>query len=111
MGEKNFIVIQLRTGEIVVTMTEDSQPLDDTNIDLLEVEYPAMLIPMPPQVQGQQENQIGFRMYFPFSKQEGGVIKKSEIISLSTPLDDFRRAYDGWVTQIKAKESGIVMAR
>jgi len=105
MGEKFFIIFQMRTGEIVVAMTDDSEPLDDTNIEFLLVDYPALIIPMP---QG-QPGQIAFQKYFPFSEQEGGKIRKADIMSLSTPIDNFEKAYDGWVTQVKAQESGIVL--
>ena len=112
MGEKFFIIFQMRLGEIVVAMTDDSEPFDDTNIEILLVDYPALIVPMPVQ-QGQQgqPGQIAFQKYFPFSEQKGGKIRKSEIISLSTPIDNFEKAYDGWVTQVKAQESGIILAK
>lgn len=111
MGEKFFIIFQMRLGEIIVAMTEDVDMLDDTNIKELVVDYPALIVPMPQQGQQQQSGQIAFQKYFPFSEQEGGKIRKSEIISLSTPIDNFEKAYDGWVTQVKAQESGIILAK
>lgn len=109
MGEDNIIIIQLKTGEIIVTFTEDSEPFDYTNIEELVLKYPALIIPL--QQQGGQPGQIGFQKFFPFSEQETGKIKKREILSLSDPIDDFRRAYESWVTQAKAAESGIVLPK
>ena len=100
----------MKLGEIVVAMTDDMEPLDDTNIDILLVDYSALIVPMP-QGQGGQPGQIAFQKYFPFSEQKGCKIRKSEIISLSTPIDNFQKAYDGWVIQVKAQESGIILPK
>ena len=104
MGD-NFIIIQLKTGETIVCETNDVDPFDDTNIVALDVKYPALIFPVP-----DKQGQIGFHKYFPFSdsdqKQE---IRKSQIVSLSKPLDAFIEAYKGWLTQVKANEAGLII--
>lgn len=101
----NVIIIQLKTGETLVCETDDIDPFDDTNIMALEVKYPALIFPVP-----EKPGQIGFHKYFPFSdtdqKQE---IRKSHIVTLSTPLDAFVHAYEEWLTQVKASEAGLII--
>jgi len=104
----NIIIIQLRTGEIIITMTDDSEPMDDTNIELLKVEYPALVVPLAQQ-QGGQPGQIGFQKLFPFSIPEGADIRKSNIVTVSTPITDFQTAYEKWVTTVKAADAGIIL--
>ena len=103
MGEEYFFIIQLKKGEIIITMTDDSEPMDETNIETLTLMYPALIVP------GAQQGQIGFQKYFPFSEQENGMIKKSQISTVSKPVDSFIKAYDGWLTQVKAADSGIII--
>jgi len=103
MGDEFYFMITLKTGEIIVTMTDDSEPLDKTNIETLNLSYPALIVP------GGQQGQIGFQKYFPFSEQEGGKIKKSQIATVSKPLNDFLKAYENWLTQVKAADSGIIV--
>ena len=103
MGEEFYFMITLKTGEIIVTMTDDSEPMDETNIDLLNLNYPALIVP------GAQQGQIGFQKYFPFSEPEVCQIRKSYIVTASKPLQDFIKAYEGWLTQVKAADSGIVL--
>jgi hypothetical protein len=103
--ENRIIIIMLKTGEILVTGTDDVEPFDDTVIEVLKVFYPAMIIPIP-----QQAGQIGFQKYFPFSDNDEDMeIRKSQIATLSTPVQDIERAYGEWVTQVKAKEAGLII--
>lgn len=106
----NIIIIQLRTGEIIICETEDVDPFDDTNIIALEVKYPAVVMPLPPGADGKQTGQVGFHKLFPFSnsddKQE---IRKSNIMTLSKPLEGFVTAYEEWLTHMKAQEAGLII--
>lgn len=103
MGEEFYFMITLKTGEIIITMTDDSEPMDKTNIEIMNINYPALIVP------GAQQGQIGFQKYLPFSEQEGGKLKKSQISTVSKPLQDFLKAYDNWLTQVKAADSGIIL--
>lgn len=103
--QENIILIQLKTGEIVLTKTEDTDPIDDTNFSMLDVNIPAILMPIP-----QQPNRVGFQPYFPFSDlEENQQIRKSQIVTLSKPNKQMKEAYENWVTQIKAHEAGIIV--
>lgn len=106
MGEEKLIIIQLKTGEIIVTYTDDVDPWYDTNIAVLKVSYPAMIVPLQ-----NQPGQIGFQKYFPFSEQQGAEIRKSQISTVSKPLDSFEKAYENWLTNVKAQDAGIVLAK
>jgi hypothetical protein len=104
--EESIIVIQLRTGEIIITQTDDVDPIDDTNDPMLKVSLPAILIPVP-----NQPGRVGFQPFFPFSDlDEEQKIRKSQISTLSEPNKQMKDAYDNWVTQVKAQEAGIVPA-
>jgi hypothetical protein len=103
MEEEFYFMITLKTGEILIVMTDDSEPMDKTNIELLNLNYPAIIVP------GVQKGQIGFQKFFPFSEQEGCKLKKSQIATASKPLQDFIKAYEGWLTQVKAADSGIIV--
>lgn len=104
------IVIQLKTGELVICETSDVEPFDDTNIITLEVKNPAVIMPMPPGADGKQTGQIGFHKFFPFSdSDEKQEIRKSHIVTLSKPLDGFVKAYEEWRTQVRASEAGLIV--
>lgn len=108
--ERETVVIQFNSGEIIITEIDDVDPFDDTNYKTLELFYPAMIVPVPPQ-QGGQPGQIAFQKYFPFSDNSKKLeVKRTAIRSLSTAADDLVRAYDNWITNVKAQDAGIVPA-
>lgn len=101
--EDKLIVIQTKMGEMLICSTQDVDPLDDTNEQFLIVEYPAALMP-------QQSGQLGFQMAFPFSDLDKPLkIRKESIDKFSEANDQIAKAYDGWLTQVKAQMSGIIM--
>ena len=104
---EEVIIIQLKTGEIIITETHDVDPIDDTNDPMLRVILPAILMPIP-----NQPGRVGFNPYFPFSDLgEEHQIRKSQIATLSTPSRQMKDGYGNWCTQVKAQEAGIVTAQ
>ena len=102
----DIIVIQLKTGEIIITETSDVDPIDDTNDPMLRVSLPAVLMPIH-----NQPGRVGFNPFFPFSDLgEEQQIRKSQISTLSKPNRQMKDAYENWSTQVKAQEAGIVTA-
>lgn len=105
--QEEIIVIQLKTGEIIITETSDVDPIDDTNDPMLRVNLPAALMPIP-----NQPGRVGFNPFFPFSDLgEEQQIRKSQIATLSKPNRQMKDAYGNWSTQVKAQEAGIVTAQ
>lgn len=98
------IVIQTKFGEQICCTTEDTDPCDDTNIDFLVVEYPAVLVP-------QQNGQLGFQLAFPFSDHDKPLkIKKADICKFSELANEqICEAYTGWKKQVKAQMSGLIV--
>lgn len=109
--EEKIIVIQLKTGEIILTQSDDTDPFDDgsgfdTNFTI-ELKYPAMVIPMQ-----NKPGQVGFQKYMPFSDYDEKMeIRREQISNLSSPQDQMRNAYEQWVTQVKAESAGIIVPK
>lgn len=103
MGEEKLFVIMTKFGEVLIFATTDTDPLDDTNDPFLEITYPAALMP-------QQNGQLGFQLAFPFSDLDKPLkMRRESIDKFSEPNDQIVKAYEGWVTQVKAQVSGIIM--
>jgi len=103
MFEKKVIVIMNKFGEMMIFTTEDTDPLDDTNDAFLNVEFAATLMP-------KEGGQLGFQMGFPFSDLDKPLqIRKSSIEKFSYANEQIVKAYEGWMTQVKAQMSGIVV--
>lgn len=103
MGNKKTIVIMNKFGELVIFTTDDTAPLDDTNDPFLLVDMPATMMP-------REGGQLGFQMAFPFSDHDKPLqIRKSGIEKFSEANDQIKKAYEGWVAQVKAQMSGIIV--
>jgi hypothetical protein len=102
---KNVRVLKLAGGEIIVT--EIKELMDDGQFVL---EYPALIIPIPPQQAGGQQGQIGFAKLMPFSDySEDIMLNPQHIISDTTPHKQIIAAYEQWSTQTRGQDSGIIV--
>jgi len=98
-------MFKMLVGEMVITRITD---VDDEGKYLLD--YPAVVVPIPPDKAGGMANQIGFTKYLPFSDYSEDISLNPDMITInSVPTSQLVEAYDKWVTQIKAQESGIVL--
>ena len=103
MGEEKLFVIMTNIGEILIFGTTDTDPVDDTNEEFLEIKYPAAMMP-------QQNGQLGFQMAFPFSDFDKPIkLRKSIIDKISEPNKQIEEAYEQWQKQVRAQLSGIVV--
>lgn len=103
MFEKKVIAIQTKFGELMIFTTEDTAPLDDTNEEFLNVEFAASMLP-------REGGQLGFQMAFPFSDYDKAMqIRKSSIEKFSYANEQIVKAYEGWMAQVKAQMSGIIV--
>ena len=102
---KNIRVFKLSTGEIIIT--EIKETMDD---GMYVLDYPAMIIPIPPnQAQGQQ-GQVGFGKLMPFSDYKEELILNPRFIVIdSAPAKQMLDAYEKWNQQVRGMESGIIM--
>lgn len=99
--DKNIKMFKTLNGEFVVTEVEG---VNDEGMYVLK--YPSALMPVP-----QQQGQIGFSKYMMFSDYKKEILMNPTNIAVeSEPAEDLRNTYDQWVNQIKAQESGIIMA-
>ena len=102
MGEMLYVVMT-NIGEMLMFGTTDTDPVDDTNEEFLEITYPAAMMP-------QQNGQLGFQMAFPLSDFDKPLkIRKSIIDKISEPNKQIKDAYDQWQKQVRAQLSGIVV--
>jgi len=103
MFEKKPVIIMNKFGEILIFTTDDTDPLDDTNDAFLNVEFPAAMMP-------RENGQLGFQMAFPFSDYDQPTqIRKSSIEKFSHANKQIQDAYNGWIQQVKAQMSGIIV--
>ena len=94
-------------GEMVLTAVKDI-----TEDGMWVLEYPAVVVPVPPQQAGGMQNQVGFGKYLPFSDYDKEILLNPECITIeSEPNAHMLQTYEQWVTQVKAQESGIITAR
>ena len=97
-------LFKLITGEMLLSEVE---AMEDGQYNLT---YPAVIIPIPPQQAGGQQNQIGFGKYMPFSDYGADMLlNPSAIVTDSDPDKKLIEAYEQWVMQLKGQESGIIM--
>jgi hypothetical protein len=102
---KNVRVLRLISGEIIVT--EIKETMDD---GMYVLEYPALVIPIPPQQAGGQQGQIGFAKFMPFSDYgEDIIFNPIHIVSDTTPHKQIQGAYDQWSQQTRGQDSGIIV--
>jgi hypothetical protein len=103
---KSIKMFKTINGEMVLSAVNDI-----TEDGMYVLSYPSVVIPVPPQQAGGQQNQIGFGKYMPFSDYDKEILLNPACIAIeSEPNKQMLQTYDQWVTQIKAQESGIVMA-
>ena len=94
-------------GEMVLTAVNDI-----TEDGMYVLEYPASVVPVPPQQAGGMQNQVGFGKYLPFSDYDKEILLNPECIAIeSEPNTHMLQTYEQWVTQVKAQEAGIVTAQ
>jgi hypothetical protein len=97
-------LFKLNTGEMILT---DVEVIEDGSINL---KYPAVIVPIPPQHAGGQQNQIGFGKFMPFSDYEKDMIlNPNAVVTESDPDKNLSEAYKQWITQLKSQESGIIL--
>lgn len=102
---KNVRVIRLISGEMIVTEVKD---IDDEGNWMLE--YPAIIIPIPPQQAGGQQGQIGFAKFMPFSDYSDDItLNPAQITSDTTPHKQIVSAYEQWSNQTRGQDSGIIV--
>jgi len=102
---KNVRVIRILSGEMIVTEVKD---VDDEGNWMLE--YPALIIPIPPQQAGGQQGQIGFAKFMPFSDYSDDIsLNSAQITSDTTPHNQILGAYEQWSTQTRGQDSGIIV--
>jgi len=101
---KNYKVFKMINGEIIIMEIDHTD--DEGNY---VVTYPAVIVPIPPQQAGGQQNQIGFGKMMPFSDYSKDiVISPKGIIVDSDPNQQMIGAYENWMQQVRQMESGIV---
>lgn len=100
----NYKMFKLVNGEFIITEVE----MDDEGDYLLT--YPAVIVPIPPeQAQGMQ-NQIGFGKFMPFSDHSSDIrMNPKRVLVDSEPDKKLKEAYIQWATQIRSKDSGIIV--
>lgn len=93
-------LFKLITGEFVVT--EITETREDGGYVL---SYPLIIVPIP-----QQQSQIGFAKFMPFSDvNETIVLFPASIMIDSKPDKKMKTAYEQQVSQLKAQASGIII--
>lgn len=102
---KNYKVFKVTTGEIVIL--EIAEVLDD---GMYVIQYPAVIVPIPAQQAGGQQNQIGFGKLMPFSDYGKDItMNPASVLIDSEPDKRMVDAYENWCKQVRAHESGIII--
>ena len=102
---KNVRVIRILSGEMIVTEVKD---VDDEGNWMLE--YPALIIPIPPQQAGGQQGQIGFAKFMPFSDYSKDILfNPANMLADTTPHNQILAAYEQWSKQTRGQDSGIIV--
>jgi len=97
-------LFKLNTGEMILTEIET---LADGNYALT---YPAVIIPIPAEQAGGQQNQIGFGKFMPFSDSKEDIILNVKNIMVESSADKkLVEAYKNWQQQVRSQESGIIL--
>lgn len=105
--KSEFKIFKLVTGEMVVTKI-----VETTAEGRYVLDYPAMIVPIPPQQAGGMQNQIGFGKFMPFSDYSKEIVLNPEhIVSESESDANIINAYEQWVTHMRAQASGIVLTQ
>jgi hypothetical protein len=100
-------VFKIINGEIIITEVDHMD--DEGNYVVL---YPAVIVPIPPQQAGGQQNQIGFGKFMPFSDYSKDIILNPKgILVDSDPNKQMIDAYENWLQQVRQMESGIITAK
>lgn len=103
---KSIKMFKTINGEMVLSAVTDI-----TEDGMYVLEYPSVVIPIPPQQAGGMQGQVGFGKALPFSSYDKEILLNPACIAIeSEPSKQMLQTYEQWVTQIKAQESGIVMA-
>lgn len=103
--EENYRCFKLMTGEIMLTEVDG---VNDENMYLLK--YPAIVIAIPPEQAGGQQNQIGLGKFIPFASYKEDVLLNANAIAMdSTPDAKLVEMHKQWVNQIRSQESGIIV--
>lgn len=101
-----YRMFKMSNGEMVVTKVKET-----TSDGLYVCDFPASVVPIPPEHAGGQRNQIGFGKFMPFSDYDMDVMVNPANIAVHSAADsNIINAYDQWVTHMKAQNSGIVLA-
>lgn len=104
--KSEYRLFKISTGEMVVTKIKET--LDDGKYVL---DFPAVVVPIPPEQAGGARNQIGFGKFMPFSNYDEDVVLNPELVIIDSTADvNIVNAYEQWTTHMKAQQSGIVMA-
>lgn len=104
---RSIKMLKTINGEMVLTAVNDI-----TEDGMWVLEFPAIVVPVPPQQAGGQQNQVGFGKYLPFSDYDKEILLNPECIAVeSEPNTHMIQTYEQWVTQVRAAESGIVTAQ
>jgi hypothetical protein len=86
--------------------------VETTEEGKLILDYPAMIVPIPPQQAGGMQNQIGFGKFMPFSDYSKEITLHPEHIVADSESDaNIVNAYEQWVTHMRAQASGIVLTQ
>jgi len=100
-------MIKTINGEMVLTTVADI-----TEDGMYVLDYPAVVMPIPPERAGGMQNQVGFGKYLPFSDYDKDILLNPACIAVeSEPNAHMTQTYSQWVTQVKAQESGIITAQ
>lgn len=103
--DNNLRMFRVITGEMVLTEVKE---LNEDG--MYELEYPAVVVPIPPEQTGGQPNQIGFGKFLPFSDYGSELLLNSNtVIADSKPNAQLKDAYNNWVSQVRAQDSGIIV--
>lgn len=101
---RNIKLFKMINGEMVLTEVDDV-----TDEGMYVLNWPAVIIPVPPERANGMENQVGFGKYLPFSNYDEYILLSIKAVALeSTPNTSMLNAYKQWCTQVRAQEAGIV---
>ncbi len=103
---KNIRLFRLTTGEMVITEIKET---DDEGKYMLD--YPATIVPIPPQQAGGQQNQIGFGKMMPFSDYAEDIALNPKVCVAVDSVPDKRliATYEQWVQQMRSQEGRIIV--
>ena len=104
---RSIKLLKLLNGENILTAITDI-----TEDGFYQLDYPASVMPIPPQQAQGMQNQVGFGKAAPFSDYDKEILLNPACIAMETePNAHMLQTYEQWTTQIKAAESGIITAQ